>query len=226
MPDSLIKLSPSTISLFMECPRCFWLQFNKNIHRPRGIFPSLPGGMDGVIKKYYDSYRKTGKLPPEIEGKVTGKLFDDEKLLKSWQSNWEGLTYQDKELDAVLKGVLDDCLVENDLYIPLDYKTRGYELKEDTSSYYQHQLDMYCFLLVKNGYKAASFAYLVYYYPREVKENGRVEFEVEPKKLDTDIQRAEKLFQDAVACLKGPEPKHHSDSVCEFCNWGFEAFGE
>lgn len=50
MTDNTIKLSPSTISLFMECPRCFWLQFNKNIHRSRDIFPSLPGGMDGVIK--------------------------------------------------------------------------------------------------------------------------------------------------------------------------------
>ena len=222
----MIKLSPSTISLYMECPRCFWLQFNKNIHRPRGIFPSLPGGMDGVIKKYYDKYRRQGKLPPEIEGKVIGKLFDDEKLLKSWQSNWEGLTYEDKELDAVLKGVLDDCLVDDGVYIPLDYKTRGYELKEDTSSYYQHQLDIYCYLLMKNGYKTASFAYLVYYFPRQVAENGRVDFEVEPKKLETDITRAEKLFKDAVECLKGQEPKRHSDFACEFCNWGSKAFGD
>lgn len=226
MSSSVIKLSPSTISLFMECPRCFWLQFNKNIHRPRGIFPSLSGGMDGVIKKYYDKYRKQGKLPPEIEGKVTGKLFDDEKLLKSWQSNWEGLSYYDKSLKALMKGVLDDCLVDNDFYIPLDYKTRGYELKEDTSSYYQHQLDIYCYLLSKNGYKIANYAYLVYYFPRQVAENGRVEFEIVPKKLETDITRAEKLFKDAVACLRGLEPEHHSDSACEFCNWGSEAFGE
>lgn len=222
----MIKLSPSTISLFMECPRCFWLQFNKNIHRPRGVFPSLPGGMDGVIKKYYDKYRKMGKLPPEIEGKVKGKLFDNEVLLKSWQSNWEGLKYYDKKLGALMKGVLDDCLVNDDIYIPLDYKTRGYELKDDTSSHYQHQLDVYCFLLAKNGYKTADFAYLIYYFPKEVLENGQVSFEVEPKKIETDIKRAENLFKDAVACLKGPEPKHHSNSTCEFCNWGFEAFGE
>src|SRR3989344_6997509 len=156
----MIKLSPSTISLFMECPRCFWLQFNKNIHRPRGIFPSLPGGMDGVIKKYYDSYRRQGRLPPEVNGKLTGKLLDDEKLLKSWQSNWEGIKYFDKDLNALMKGVLDDCLVDGDIYIPLDYKTRGYDLKEDSTSYYQHQLDIYCYLLDKNGYKTANYAYL------------------------------------------------------------------
>ena len=226
MDIQIIKLSPSTISLFMECPRCFWLQFNKNIHRPRGIFPSLPGGMDGVIKKYYDTYRRQGKLPPEVDGKLTGKLFDDEKLLKSWQSNWEGIKYFDKDLNALMKGVLDDCLVDGDIYIPLDYKTRGYDLKEDSTSYYQHQLDIYCYLLAKNGYKITNYAYLVYYFPKAVKENGLVEFNVEPKKVDTDIKHAEQLFKEAVACLKGPEPKRDADCSCEFCNWGFEAFGE
>ena len=224
MTDNKIKLSPSTISLFMECPRCFWLQFNKNIHRPRGIFPSLPGGMDGVIKKYYDSYRRLGKLPPEVDGKLTGKLLADEKLLKSWQSNWVGIKYMDKELNALLKGVLDDCLVDGDTYIPLDYKTRGYDLKEDSTSYYQHQLDIYCYLLAKNGYKTSNFAYLVYYYPRLVRENGQVEFNVEPKKVVTDIRHAEKLFKDAVLCLRGPEPQTHSE--CEYCSWGIEAFGD
>ena len=226
MNKQMIKLSPSTISLFMECPRCFWLQFNKNIHRPRGIFPSLPGGMDGVIKKYYDSYRKLGKLPPEVDGKLTGKLLADEKLLKSWQSNWEGIKYFNKDLSALMKGVLDDCLVDGGTYIPLDYKTRGYDLKDDSTSYYQHQLDIYCYLLAKNGYKITNYAYLVYYFPKAVKENGQVEFNVEPKKVETDIKHAEQLFKDAVACLRGPEPKRHTDCSCEFCNWGFEAFGE
>ncbi len=226
MNNNLIKLSPSTISLFIECPRCFWLQINKNIHRPRGVFPSLPGGMDGVIKKYYDSYRKLGKLPPEVEGKLIGKLLDDQRLLRSWQSNWEGIQYFDKNLNAILKGVLDDCLVDGDTYIPLDYKTRGYELKDDSSSYYQHQLDIYCFLLVKNGYKVTNYAYLIYYFPKAVKENGLVEFHVEPKKIKTDVNRAEKLFNDAVACLREAEPEKHSNSTCEFCHWGFEAFGE
>lgn len=74
----------------MECPRCFWLQFNKNIHRPRGIFSSLPGGMDGVIKKYYDSYRKQGKLPPEVEGKLTDKLLADKSYLNPGKAiGWE-----------------------------------------------------------------------------------------------------------------------------------------
>ncbi|GAI53572.1 unnamed protein product, partial [marine sediment metagenome] len=44
-----IRLSPSALNLFLQCPRCFWLEKNKGIKRPRGIFPSLPSGMDSVI---------------------------------------------------------------------------------------------------------------------------------------------------------------------------------
>src|SRR3989338_5295800 len=62
------KFSPSNLSLLKECKRCFWLQFNKNIKRPQGIFPSLPSGMDKILKAHFDSYRDKGELPPELKG--------------------------------------------------------------------------------------------------------------------------------------------------------------
>ena len=49
------KLSPSALNLFLNCPKCFWLDRNKGKKRPRGIYPSLPGGMDAVIKNYFDN---------------------------------------------------------------------------------------------------------------------------------------------------------------------------
>jgi hypothetical protein len=196
---------------------------NEKVARPRGIFPSLPGGMDLVIKKYFDGYR--GKLPPELEGKINGVLMDDMDLLDAWR-NWRtGLEYYDKERDAMLFGALDDCLVKSHFYIPLDYKTRGFPPKDGASEeYYQHQLDAYALLLSENGYPTADFAYLVYYYPKEVKENGQVDFAVSPIKIEIDIERIRKMFQDAVLLLKGAIPKSHGWGVngearCEFGLW-------
>jgi len=221
--EEFIKLTPSIISLFLECPRCFYLEMKKKIHRPEGIFPSLTRGMDSVIKSYYDSYRKQGKLPPEIDGKVLGKLLDNEQLLKKWRNNRVGIEYLNEEINALLKGAIDDCLIDKDVYIPIDYKTRGYGLKDDSTSYYQHQLDIYCYLLFKNGYRIADFAYLIFYYPKSVKEDGIVSFEVIPIRVPTDINHAEQIFYDSVACLRGSEPKSHSR--CKYCSWGIEAFG-
>lgn len=213
-----IRLSPTTgLGLFRECPRCFWLHYNKNVRRPRGIFPSLPGGMDLVIKVFFDQYR--GNLPPEISGKVKGKLMEDVKLMNRWR-NWRtGLEYADKKLNATLFGALDECIEYEGKYIPVDYKTRGSAPKEgDSERYYQTQLDTYALLLEANGYKAEGTAYLIYYYPQKVEKNGRVTFNVEVKELVVSVDRVKKIFEDAVKLLRGLIPKHHSN--CEYCSWG------
>lgn len=207
------QLSPSTIGLMLACPRCFWLHMHKKQKRPRGIYPSLPSGMDLVIKKYFDKYR--GSLPPELVGKVRGVLFEDSGKLNRWRYWKTSLTYQ-KE-NTIVYGAFDDLLRDGEIYIPLDYKTRGSPPKDDTLGYYLHQLDIYTLLLDANGYQTDSEAYLVYYHPREVLENGIVKFEVLPEKVETDVERAKRLVGDAMTVLEGPEPESHED--CEYCNY-------
>ena len=220
-----LRLSPTTgLNLFRECSRCFWLHYNEKVHRPRGIFPSLPGGMDAVIKKYFDQYR--GVLPPELSGKVEGQLIPDLELMNKWR-NWRtGLEYLDKDLNAVLFGALDDCLIDEKYYIPLDYKTRGWPPKEgDSEKYYQTQLDAYSLMLSTNNYPTRDFGYLAYYYPEMVKEDGWIKFNIEIVKVATDLERAKKTFENAVNLLSSPIPELHTD--CEHCSWvndrqGFE----
>jgi hypothetical protein len=210
-------LSPSALNLYNDCPRCFWLDKNKNIKRPRGIFPSLPGGMDLVIKEYFDKYRKEEQMPPEVEGRVEGRLFSDLQTLEVWRS-WRktNLYYVNDAYNAVLSGALDDCLVEGEFYIPLDYKTRGSELKSDPRLYYQTQLDCYCLMLESNGYKTKGVAYLLYYWPQEVKENGAVLFHVEPIRIETSCKAAEDIVRKAATCLAEPMPAPSEE--CEYCN--------
>lgn len=224
--DGKIKLSPSALSVFLECKRCFWLTHNKKLPRPRGIFPSLPSGMDLVIKDYFDKYRNMGKLPPELKGKVDFKLFPDLELLNQWRSWKTGLEYVDEEASAILFGALDDLgvaesgggkLFGDAKYVPLDYKTKGYEVKEGDERFYQNQLDSYGLMLRGNKMPPTDYAYLIYYVPKEVSEGGMVKFDVTPKKVKINPDSALKVLRDAVAFLKEPEPKLHTD--CEYCVW-------
>jgi len=220
-----VRLSPSTLNLFNDCKRCFWLHINQKVHRPRGIFPSLPGGMDNVIKDYYDKYRKKDSLPPEIEGHVVGGLMPDLELMNKWR-NWRtGLEYHDQKRKVTLFGALDDCLQDGKYYIPLDYKTRGSAPKDGMSEqYYGNQLSCYNLLLKENGYKVRNYGYLVYYYPKSVRSNGMVQFTVKPIKIAADPESARKTFESALKLLKGKEPKKHSD--CEYCSWNPELVEE
>lgn len=212
-----IRLSPTSgLNLFQECPRCFWLHYNQGVHRPRGPFPSLPGGMDLVIKDYFDMYR--GALPPEIENKISGKLIEDVKLMNQWRDWRTGLEYKDKDLNATLFGALDDCLFYNGKYAPLDYKTRGSAPREgDSEKYYQTQLDSYALLLEANSYPVQDFAYLVYYYPEKVLPSSMIKFNIKPVKLETNTARVKKIFQEAVGLLRRPLPRRHSE--CIYCCW-------
>lgn len=213
----MIEVSPSSLNILSECPRCFWLSINQKLNRPSGPFPSLPRGLDNLIKKYFDSYRAKGNLPPEIEGKVKGCLIEDQGLLDEWRNWRKGLRFEDDNLNILLCGALDECLVDGKLYIPVDYKTRGYDLKEDTTQFYQSQLDCYTLLLEENGYKTPSFAYLVFYIPKVVTKNGIVNFNVEVVELKTDKNRAKDILKEAAGVLSGPIPPSHSE--CDFCSW-------
>ncbi|MBI2024968.1 MAG: PD-(D/E)XK nuclease family protein [Candidatus Harrisonbacteria bacterium] len=219
--DGKIRLSPSALNVFLECPKCFWLDQKENIHRPRGIFPSLPGGMDLVIKDYFDKYREVGKMPPEVDGKIDAELFADIELLNKWR-NWRtGLTWSDPESGATLSGALDDLGINSKkLFIPLDYKTRGFPPKEGGESFYQNQLNCYGLLLRENNMKPDNYAYLIYYFPSVVSENGMVKFEVVPKRVTIDPNEAVRVLREAVEVIKGPMPKTHGE--CEYCGWGRE----
>lgn len=174
--------------------------------------------MDRIIKEYFDTFRAKKILPPEIDGQVEGLLFDNQELMDQWRDWRKGLAFHDEKLGATLAGALDDCLFDGEYFTPLDYKTRGAAPKPGASEqYYSTQLETYVFLLSQNGYKTREHAYLVYYYPDKITDSHLVKFNVEVVKVETDGQRAYKIFCDAIECLQGTIPKSHTD--CGFCAW-------
>jgi CRISPR/Cas system-associated exonuclease Cas4 (RecB family) len=222
MSEKPIKLSPSTLNLFNECPRCFYLKIVKKIGRPDAPFPSLPSGMDKVLKEHFDRFMEKGLLPPELVKEEciggTCKLFDDKEKLKIWRSNFKGIQYLDSKSGILLRGAVDNILVKGSKLIVLDYKTRGYPLKEDTHEHYRLQMNLYNYLLRKNGYKTEDFGYLLFYYPKEVLDNGSVIFNTSLVKMEVDVDEAEKVFKKAVKVVLSDEvPK--ASKECKFCEY-------
>ncbi len=219
-----VKLSPSSLNLFLDCPRCFWLDKVKNVKRPRGIFPSLPSGMDREIKLHFDSFRARDILPPEL-GSQKGfegiRLFGDQKKLDRWREWRTGLEYKDQD-GAILSGAIDDLLVRAGKYIPLDYKTKGSPTtEEDAIKYYQNQLDCYSFLLEENGLSTDGCGFLLYYSPKSVMEHGRVFFELQAIRITTDFERARKTFRKAVDLMKNSSVPEVTRG-CEYCTWSLK----
>lgn len=161
--------APSKMSLFLDCPLCFWLSMRpetkSRVYRPRGPFPTLPSGIDRRIKERFDWYRSRGLLPPELTCIEGVKLFANMRLLDEWRNNRIGLYYKSPNENSV-RGALDDLLVhENGCRIPLDAKTRGFPPKPEHVHLYKPQLGLYNLLLEENGYVTDGRGFLVYYWP-------------------------------------------------------------
>lgn len=210
------RLSPTSLSLMEECPRCFWLEKHGIWKRPEGVVSSLMNGMDRVLKAHFDSFRDKGELPPEIrdEEYTKGlKLFDNKELLKLWRNNLKGISWQDSN-GNVLHGAVDNILTNGKKLIVLDYKTRGFKLKENTHERYQNQLDIYDFLLQKNGYETEGYGFLLFYIPSHVLPTGEVIFETKLIKMKTNPKNAEASFIKAIKLLNSECP----EKGCEWCS--------
>ena len=206
----MISLSNSSLGLYVECPRCFWLRFNKKINRPAGIFPTLPSGMDLIIKEYFNRYRDKGILPPLVQGKLPGKLANVSLNLK----------YTDEELGIRITGKLDECLeLEDGRLVPLDHKTKGSLPTgvEYSQNYYQRQMDTYSLLLEKCGHQTKREAYLIYYSPSAGELHEGIPFKIAVHRVETNPQNVRETFRDAKECLVGEIPA--SGPECGFCNW-------
>jgi hypothetical protein len=204
-------LSPTTLNEFKDCPCCFWLKMNRGIKRPNGIFPSLPGGMDRVIKKYFDECRKDELVPLEVL--ETGlKLLKDQGKLDEWRNPFKGLRWIDSQ-GNVLRGSPDEILEKNGLCVVLDYKTKGSAPTPDSVNFYRQQLEAYTFLLKSNDKKTTDFAYLLFYYPKDVKENGNITFHWNLVKVPIRAENALDLFKKAIECLTDKLPNDR----CDYC---------
>ena len=161
--QNTIKISRSGLNLFLQCPRCFWLDLRHKIKRPPSFPYTLASAVDYLVKQEFDKYRVKGELPPIFIGeKLSAKLFQGSQL-SAWRDNKRGIQYFDEDLNAMLYGAVDDVLEFSDGSLAvIDYKSTGsreIRIYDD----YQRQMDIYTFLLSKNGYQTQSNAYFVYY---------------------------------------------------------------
>ncbi len=212
------QLSYSSLSIYSNCKCCFWLDRNKKITRPRGIFSSLPTGIDGILKEKLEVYR--GSLPPalancpELQGfqLYSGK---DLKAMRNWKTN--PMRMED-EKGNILVGAFDDLLVNptTQEYAMLDYKTKGSEPNQAyCEKYYQSQIDIYTRFLELGKRKVASFGVLFYFWPVKT-EDTLMDFQQKPFFLTPNTANAEKLFREAILCLEGDLPQAAAD--CEYCS--------
>lgn len=220
MKNKEIKISPKALNLYFECPLCFWLEKNRDIKRPAPFPYQLNTEVDEVLKCDFDKHRAKGGSHPLLEANnIPAKLFQNQKLLDEWRDNSKGLRYYDEKLNATFFGVVDDILDFGDGKLaPFDYKSTGKSVIK-VYDRFQLQMDVYTYLLEKNGYSTPRKGILAFYVvDKENSFEEKLPFRKEIHIIDTDPFYIEKTFKEAVEFLQKNAPKEHSQE-CVFGKW-------
>lgn len=219
----MIKLSPTSLNLFLECPRCFWLRFNKQIYRPPTPSSTLPSGMDYTLKNHYDHWRTKG-LPPELKGQIAGQLIQDQNKISEMRKKSFGFQLNP---EVWFGGALDEAIEFTDgSIVPLDNKTKGFPPKE---SHWTHKIQMsgYALILKEKRFKTKNLAYLVHWFfdHKNMDHKDPLKFNVALEEVETDPEEIRKNILEAVECLKNSIPSSgqrsglNSDQPCPFCQY-------
>lgn len=163
------RLSRSKIDLFMECPRCFYLDNKLGTKRPGMPSFNLNIAVDELFKKEFDIHRKNGTAHPIItKYKIDAVPFKHNDL-DSWRDNFVGISHKHKPTGLTVSGAVDDIWVKPDeKLIIVDYKATSkaerIEKLGDSpwEKQYQRQLGVYRWLLEQNGFAVDEMGYLVY----------------------------------------------------------------
>ncbi len=185
-----VTMSPTLMDTYRQCPRCAFDEMVLDLKRPRGAYPTLPNGIDNIMKAYTDKFR--GTLPPELAHMSGYRIHEDQTLINDMRGYFGIIASTDIMVKrptpanpnrqvaqtVVLRGGLDELLINStDQVVVLDFKTRKDEPSDDYGEkYYQHTVDTYAYMLEKNGYDVAPECFLWYWWPKEVKEDGTLTF--------------------------------------------------
>src|SRR3989338_10840966 len=180
------KLSRSKIDNFLECPRCFYLDRVLGTSPPP-VYPfSLNSAVDHLLKQEFDTHRIGGTQHPLIEKYGVDAKPVAHKDLDMWRDNFKGVQYRHEPTNLYVFGAIDDLWINSKgEYIVVDYKSTSKAeeitaLDKDWQDGYKRQMEVYQWLLRKNGYKVSSTVYFVYC-------NGKTDRKAFDGKLEFDI---------------------------------------
>jgi CRISPR/Cas system-associated exonuclease Cas4 (RecB family) len=162
------KVSRSKIELYMQCPRCFWLDVRLKITRPSSPPFNINKTIDELFKREFDVHRKAGTPHPIMtKNKLTGVVPFQHADMDQWRYNFTGVFALHKPTNLHVFGAVDDVWVnEAGELIVVDYKAtskaKEVSIDSDWQISYKRQMEVYQWLLRQNGFDVSTTGYFVY----------------------------------------------------------------
>jgi len=220
------KLSRSRIELFMQCPRCFYIDRRLGVDRPPGYPFTLNSAVDALLKKEFDLLRKSKEAHPLMKQYKINAIPVEHPMLGEWRENFKGVRYLHKPTNLLITGAIDD-LWQNPQgeYIVVDYKSTSKNeeiiaLDKDWQDGYKRQMEIYQWLIRYNGLKVSNTGYFVYCNGRRDldKFDAKLEFDLTLIPYEGNDSWVDGTIHEIHKCLNSDTiPEANED--CDFCTY-------
>ncbi len=179
------KISRTKIDAFLNCPRCFYIDRRLGVSQPPGYPFNLNSAVDHLLKKEFDVHRAKGTSHPLMKEYGVNAVPFVHELMDDWRENFVGVQYHDKETNLIITGAVDDVWIDPEgKLIVVDYKSTAkngeVSLDSEWQIGYKRQMEVYQWLLRKNGFTVSDTGYFVYCNGDMDKKafDGKLEFKV------------------------------------------------
>lgn len=222
------KLSRSKIDLFLECPRCFYIDNKLGVKRPSIPPFQINKAVDHQLKQEFDVHRAENTQHPfQKEYGINAKPAQHEKI-DEWRENFKGAQFLHEPTGLLVTGAIDDLWIDsNGEYIVVDYKAtaKNEPVKElDTKWHesYKRQMEVYQWLLRKNELKVSNTGYFVYCTGKYDQKafDKKIEFDVVLIPYVGDDSWVEPTIYKIKQCLENKDIPKRGDE-CEYCAWWY-----
>lgn len=224
------RLSRSKIDLFLNCPRCFYIDRRLGVGQPPGYPFSLNSAVDKLLKKEFDIHRAKGTIHPLMKHYGIEAVPLDHEKLNEWRDSLRaGITFRIDGTNIIVTGGVDDIWVNpTGVLLIVDYKATSKEgevnLDADWQIGYKRQMEIYQWLFRSNGFEVSKTGYFVYCngITDRTAFDGKLEFDIKIIPYIGDDKWVEPTIKKAIDCLKNNKiPDSGSD--CDFCLYRQEA---
>ncbi len=220
------RLSRSKIDLFLNCPRCFYLDRKLGVGQPPGYPFSLNSAVDFLLKKEFDIHRAKNTAHPLMKSyKIDAVPFKHEQIEEWRDALRRGITFLHEQTNLFITGGVDDVWINpNKELIIVDYKATSKNgevgIDAEWQIAYKRQMEIYQWLFKKNGFKVSDTGYFVYCNGCTDKEafDGKLEFDVKVIPYKGDGSWIEQTIFDIYKCLQSDEIPL-PDQDCDFCRY-------
>jgi len=220
------KLSRSKIERFIECRRCFYLDRRLGVDRPPGFPFNLNTAVDTLLKKEFDLHRAASSPHPLLEAYGVDARPVPHADLDAWRENFVGVQYLHEPTNLIITGAIDDLWQDSSgAYIVVDYKSTSKNetieaLDQPWQDGYKRQMEIYQWLLRRNGLTVSDKGYFVYCNGITDKAafDAKLEFDLTLIAYEGTDDWVERVLLDIHACLNA-DAIPRADFSCDYCRY-------